>query len=172
MRVFLIGYMGCGKTTMGKSISEFLSIPFMDLDQDFETRYKITIADFFLKYGEVAFRRIEQKLLHEYMASGDMVISTGGGTPCFFDNMDQMLKHGITVYLEMSPVELEERLAVSIHKRPLLHLKPDEILLDYITQHLSQREVFYRQAHMVVRVSLMDPEALASEIRRHALFTP
>ncbi|HNX44271.1 MAG TPA: shikimate kinase [Bacteroidales bacterium] len=172
MRVFLIGYMGCGKTTLGKSLSELLNIPFIDLDEDFEARYRITIADFFLKYGEASFRRIEQNLLHEYMTSDDRVISTGGGTPCFFDNMDQMLKHGITVYLEMLPAELEQRLAVSIRKRPLLHLKKDEILLDFITQHLSQREVFYRQAHMVVRVPVSNTEALVGEIRRHALFTP
>lgn len=171
MRIFLIGYMGSGKTTLGRILADRFGYRFIDLDEDFENRYKISIQDFFARYGESPFRLLEQKLLHEYI-DDDVVISTGGGTPCFNDNIDFMLKHGITVYLEMTPGELSERLSASARKRPLLMMKQGDDLQQHISEHLAMREIFYRKAHIIAKGVQPDAGDLAEIIRHHALFIP
>jgi shikimate kinase len=172
MRIFLVGYMGCGKTTLGKSLAEELGFKYTDLDADFEERYKISITDFFSRYGESLFRQIEQKLLHKYLASDDLVISTGGGTACHFDNMEFMLQHGITVYLLMNPEQLAARLSISGRKRPMLHLKQGEELVNHISEHLAQREIFYSKSHIIYDGTNPSAGDLAEMIRSHALLIP
>lgn len=172
MRIFLVGYMGCGKTTLGKSLADQLGYNYADLDTNFEERYKISVADFFSRYGEPLFRQIEQKLLHGYLAYDDLVISTGGGTACYFDNMEFMLQHGITVYLLMNPEQLAARLSVSGRKRPLLQLKQGEELVNHISGHLAQREVFYRKSHIIYDGTNPSAGDLAEMIRNHALLIP
>jgi len=172
MRIFLVGYMGCGKTTLGKSLAEQLRFNYADIDVDFEERYKISITDFFSRYGEPLFRQIEQKLLHEYLASDDLVIATGGGTACHLDNMGFMLQHGITVYISMNPEQLAARLSVSGRKRPLLHLKQGEELVNHISEHLAQREFFYRKSHIIYDGTNAKASDLAEMIRSHALLIP
>ncbi|HOW31950.1 MAG TPA: shikimate kinase, partial [Bacteroidales bacterium] len=172
MRIFLIGYMGSGKTTLGRSLSAILGYRITDLDEEFESRYKVSIQDFFSRYGEAPFRQLEQKLLIEYIDDEDVVISTGGGTPCYANNMDLMLKHGITVYLKMNPQELTERLSVSVRKRPLIMMKQGEDLFAHVSNHLMQRENYYNRAHIIMNGSHPDARRLAQEIRSHALFIP
>jgi shikimate kinase len=108
--------MGCGKSTFGPRLAEFLALPFYDLDITFEERYRISIHDFFTKYGEKHFREIEHILLKEITKKEDFVLATGGGTPCFFNNMDFMNTHGISVYMKLTPESLVNRLKQSPKK--------------------------------------------------------
>ena len=105
-RIFLIGYMGAGKTTVGKALAKSMDLSFIDLDVYIENRFRKQISSIFAEKGEDGFRKIEQNMLHEVSDFEDCVISTGGGTPCFFDNMEYMKQHGTTVYLQVSVDEL------------------------------------------------------------------
>ena len=112
-RIFLIGYMGVGKTTLGKALADRTGLSFIDLDLFIEGRYRKTIRQIFEAEGEEAFREIERRALHEVAEFEDIVLSTGGGTPCFFDNMTYMNRVGTTVYLKASPEALTERIALA-----------------------------------------------------------
>ena len=103
-RIFLTGYMGSGKTTLGRALAAEMGIPFIDLDHYIEKRYCKTIAQLFAEKGEEGFREVERRMLHEVGEFEDVIISTGGGTPCFFDNIEYMNAQGTTVYLDV-PVE-------------------------------------------------------------------
>jgi len=146
-RVFLIGYMGTGKTTLGKAFSRSLNIPFIDLDWYIENRYHKTVGQIFSEHGEAYFRELERTILHEVGEFEDVVISTGGGTPCFFDNMDYMKAQGQTVFLDAAPEVLLRRLKAGKHKRPKLKDKTDEELAAFIAEAMEERLPFYRQAH-------------------------
>ena len=111
MRVYLIGYMGAGKTRLGADLSDRTGYPFVDTDDLFESRYRISIVDFFEKYNEESFRKIEKELLRETLIYPDAIISTGGGTPCFFDNMDFIRNNGKSIYIKMDTESLIKRLA-------------------------------------------------------------
>lgn len=148
-RVFLIGYMGSGKTTVGKKLAQSLSLSFIDLDDFIQNKYRKTIADIFADLGEEGFRKIESKALREVSEIEDVVISTGGGAPCFYDNIEVMNNAGVTVYIEVDPQELASRLMASKTVRPLVAGKSKEELVPFITKHLSQRERYYRSAQIV-----------------------
>ncbi|MCK9449275.1 MAG: shikimate kinase [Bacteroidales bacterium] len=164
MRIYLIGYMGAGKTTLSKKLANLLGYNYIDLDQMFEERYKIEIDSFFKKYDEKAFRNIESQLLKETASLNSVVIATGGGTPCYHDNMSWMNQHGITVYLEMHPRSLFKRLILSKKKRPLvLSHRPAELLL-FIKNHLVERNKFYNQAAIIIKGEDIDPSDLHQRI--------
>ncbi|HJD92654.1 shikimate kinase [Bacteroides coprosuis] len=146
-RIFLIGYMGAGKTILGSPLAKELGMSFIDLDIFIEKRYHKTINELFHEYGEQEFRLIEQKTLKEVAEFEDIVISTGGGTPCHFDNMDVMNKAGTTIYLEVSTSVLFERLKLGRRKRPILKDKTDNELLSFIEESLSKRVNIYRKCH-------------------------
>ncbi|MBE7179186.1 MAG: shikimate kinase, partial [Mucilaginibacter polytrichastri] len=110
MKVFLIGFMGSGKTTAGKKLAAHLNRPFIDLDHVFERRYGSTIEAYFALYGEDAFRRAESELLKTTAYPDDAIISTGGGAPCFFDNIEWMNSQGLTIYIELPVKVLADRL--------------------------------------------------------------
>lgn len=148
-RVFLIGYMGVGKTTIGKLLSKELGVEFIDLDRYIENRYRKTIAQIFEQKGENGFRKIEHEMLREVATFQNVLISTGGGTPCFYDNMEMMNKQGITVYIKASVKELSARLLASKNVRPLIRDKTPQELKEFITQHLAERNVYYSQAKIV-----------------------
>ena len=150
MRVFLVGYMGSGKTGTGKELAAKAGYPFLDIDEMIEERYRISVLDFFDKYGEETFRKIERSILLETLDIPDIIIATGGGTPCFFDNMEIIRQNGTCIYLRMEPDELIARLAGIRKKRPLLKDKSREELDSYIRSQLSEREFFYRRAHHIV----------------------
>jgi shikimate kinase len=150
MRIYLIGYMASGKTQMGQELSALTGYQFIDTDEIFEERYKISILDFFEKYNEDSFRKIEKDLLLETMKDEDVIIATGGGTPCFFDNMDLIKRNGISIYLKMDLISLVGRLAVVRKKRPLLKNKTPLELESYIRTQLAERELFYCQADFTV----------------------
>jgi shikimate kinase len=148
-RIFLIGYMGAGKTTVGKELARCMNLSFLDLDAHIEARYHKTIGRLFDELGEPAFRRIEQRMLHEVSMFEDVLISTGGGAPCFFDNMAFMKTAGRTLYLDVSPRELARRLSNGRHTRPVLGGREGEELLAFITETLTNRSPFYQQADFV-----------------------
>ena len=155
-RIILIGYMGAGKTTIGKALSKELGIIFYDLDWYIESRMRKTVSEIFAERGEEGFRKIEYNMLHEVAEFEDVIISCGGGTPCFFDNMDYLNQQGLTVYLKAEPEVLYKHLQMAKVERPLLKGKSKEELLTFIKEQLEKREPFYTKARYTLDVSLMD----------------
>jgi shikimate kinase len=155
-RIIFIGYMGAGKTTVGKALSKELGIPFYDLDWYIQSRMRKTVAQLFAERGEEGFRQVEYNMLHEVAEFENVIISCGGGTPCFFDNIDYMNGQGETVYLKATPEVLYGHLKMGKSVRPLLVGKTENELLTFIEQQLSVREPYYMKAKHVLDVSLMD----------------
>lgn len=155
-RIILVGYMGAGKTTVGKSLAKELGLSFYDLDWYIESRMRKTVPQLFAERGEEGFRKIEHNMLHEVAEFEDVVLSCGGGTPCFFDNMDYMNRQGQVVYLKATPEVLYKHLLMGKVERPLLKGKSAEGLILFIRQQLGQRETFYTKAKYTLDVSLMD----------------
>lgn len=149
VRIFLIGYMGAGKTTLGKAFARHLNMSFIDLDWYIEERFHKTVSELFTEKGEAGFRELEQSMLHEVGEFENVVISTGGGTPCFFDNMEYMNSRGTTVFLKASPNILLKRLSVATQSRPILQGKKEDELLQFITEKLNERMEYYSQAQHV-----------------------
>lgn len=149
IRIFLTGYMGAGKTTLGKAFARKLNLPFVDLDWYMEERFHKTVGELFVERGEAGFRELEKNMLHEVGAFEDVVISTGGGAPCFFDNMDFMNRNGKTVFLNVHPDVLFRRLRVAKQQRPILQGKHDDELKEFIIRALEKRTPFYSQAQYV-----------------------
>ncbi len=159
IRIILIGYMGAGKTTLGKRLSKELGLPFFDLDWYIENRFCKTVSELFAQRGEEGFRKIEQSMLHEVAEFEDVIISAGGGTPCFFDNMEYMNRQADTVYLKASAEVLAHHLKMGKQKRPLLAGKSDEELAEFINESLRQREPYYTQAKYTFDVTLLNSSA-------------
>lgn len=162
MKIYLIGYMASGKTRFGKALSTQTGYPFFDLDELFEERYRITVFDFFEKYKEESFRKIEQELLLETMNYQDAVIATGGGTPCFFNNMEFIKQNGISIYLKLDLLMLVNRLASVKKKRPLLKDKTNEELELFIRAQMAEREIFYQQADYIIEAKKIDMPSILS----------
>ncbi len=155
-RIIIIGYMGSGKTTVGNALSKDLGLPFYDLDWYIETRMHATVKQLFDQRGQDGFRRIEHNMLHEVAEFENVIISCGGGTPCFFDNMDYINQQGETVYLKCTTDVLYQHLKMGHTVRPLLLNKTPEEVRQFIEQQLTEREAYYRQAKHTIDVSLMD----------------
>lgn len=164
-RIFLIGYMGAGKTTLGKAFAREMSLNFIDLDWFIEERFHKTVQQLFLERGEDGFRELERKMLHEVAEFEDVVVSTGGGTPCFFDNMEYMNDCGDTVFLDVEPAVLFRRLRVAKQQRPLLANKSDEELMDFICEALQKRHPFYSKAkHLFKADELEDKRQIQASV--------
>jgi shikimate kinase len=148
--------MGAGKTTIGKALAQDLGVTFYDLDWYISNRMRKTIAQIFEERGEEGFRQIERNMLHEVAEFEDVIISCGGGTPCFFDNIDYMNQQAPVVYLKAEPDVLFKHLAMSKNDRPLLRGKSQEELIAFIKDQLEKREPFYTKASYSLDVSLMD----------------
>ena len=146
--IFLVGFMGSGKTTWGKKIANALQLPFVDLDHEIVENIGMSIPEYFKAHGEDNFRKLEQEYLQKQ--SGRIaVISTGGGTPCFFDNMDWINNNGLSLYLYHTSKSLWSRLSQSdVNKRPVLKGLSGEELFDFIDSKLKERESYYNQAHI------------------------
>ena len=155
-RIILVGYMGSGKTTIVRQLARALGLEFYDLDWYIESRFHCTVAQIFANRGEDAFREIEHNLLHEVAEFENVLVSCGGGTPCFFDNMDYMNGQGDVIYLKADPEVLYKHLLMGKTERPLLKNKTPEQLIAFIKEQLEKREPFYSKAKHVLDVSLMD----------------
>lgn len=163
-RIFLIGYMGAGKTTVGKDLAERMKLSFVDLDCYIEARYHKTVGQIFAEKGEEAFRDIERRMLQEVSMFEDVLISTGGGAPCFFDNMEFMNANGTTVYLKVSVQELAKRLEACKGTRPVLKGRSGEELVAFIAESLEKRTPFYTKASIVFDAEVMLTESDVHEI--------
>lgn len=146
-RIFLIGFMAAGKTTLGKALARDLDLQFIDLDHYIESRYRSTVSQLFAERGEEGFRTIERNMLHEVAEFEDVIIATGGGTPCFYDNMDYMNAQGTTVHLAASIDVIHTRLTIARVQRPLVAGKTADELRDYIAHMLELRAPYYTRAN-------------------------
>ena len=162
-RIFLTGYMGSGKTTLGRALAADMRLEFIDLDHYIEKRYCKSIAQLFAERGEVGFREIERRMLHEVGEFEDVIISTGGGTPCFFDNIEFMNAQGTTIYLDVPVERLFIRLCIARSKRPLIKDKDDEELRAFIIEQLEKRAPHYRKAQYSFRADRLEDTAQVKE---------
>jgi shikimate kinase len=160
MRIYLLGFMGCGKSTLGKKLAKHSGFQFIDMDNYIEERNYKTVPRIFAEEGEDQFRKKERKALEELSEFNDVIIATGGGAPCFFDNIELMNKTGITIYLNIAPEILAARLTNSKTERPLIKGKPDSELLEYINETLEKRNKFYKKA----RFQITDPDISMDEV--------
>ncbi|MDD2611772.1 MAG: shikimate kinase [Bacteroidales bacterium] len=161
-RIFFIGYMGSGKTTFGRLIAKSQKLLFVDLDEYIEKKYSKSIVTLFDEFGESQFRQIERDALHEVAQLENCLIATGGGTPCYFDNMEYMNSVGDTVYLRTTVHELFDRLKLSCNKRPLLSQKSDQELESHIAEMLGKRKVCYMRSKYILDTDDLNLENLDS----------
>ncbi|HFA49384.1 MAG TPA: shikimate kinase [Bacteroidetes bacterium] len=162
LKLYLTGFMGSGKTTIGKQLADALGLPFVDLDGRLEEKTGTSIARIFAERGEGEFRKMEAEVLRETANEGPAVFATGGGTPCFYNNMEWMNENGITLYLEVPPAVLLERLKNGTALRPLLKGKTDAQLLSFIENKLEERRPFYEKANLACRADCPLPEVIES----------
>ncbi|WP_316823231.1 shikimate kinase [Pedobacter gandavensis] len=160
MKIFLIGFMGCGKSTIGKRLATKLGYDFVDLDHQIERLAGMPITEYFAANGESGFRIFESKTLKDFSYPDNCVVATGGGAPCYFDNMQWINDHGISIYIEMTPAALAKRLESGKDKRPLLKDMNEEELITFISHKLEERNPFYQQAHKIVNGISLTPDAL------------
>lgn len=154
-RIILIGYMGAGKTTIGKALAREMGLEFYDLDWYIENRFQKKIPAIFAEKGEEGFRDIERKMLHEVAEFENVIVSCGGGTPCFFDNMEYMNQQGETVFLSASPAVLKEHLLMGKSQRPLIQGKSPEELEAFIKTSLESRMPFYSKAKHTIDIEVI-----------------
>ncbi len=160
MIIFLVGFMGSGKSTVGQRLARRLGYTFIDMDARLEEEHGMTINEIFKKHGENAFREMESRLLHELVALRDIVVSTGGGLPCSGNNMELINQKGISIYLKMGPATLLNRLSRGKSRRPLIrHLSRAELDI-FIHDKLREREPVYLRAHHTVNGLNVDMEKL------------
>ena len=159
-RIYLVGYMGAGKSVTARRLANRLGFEVYDTDALFEEKYKVSVDDFFHKYDEALFRKLETQVLQSTEELENAVIATGGGTPCFNDNIGWMNEHGITVFLRISPKAATDRLLHSKKKRPLTADKTEEELAEYVEHHYASRMPFYEQAKISVKAEDLDLDNL------------
>ena len=167
MRIYLVGYMGCGKSTIGRKVADKLGISFVDLDKYIEERYFKSVPVIFAEEGEERFREKERISLLEVSQFENVIVGTGGGAPCFFDNMEVMNNNGITVYIAPDTDVLATRLLKSKTERPLIAGKSPEELILFINNALLKRAPFYEKAKIIIRgENNLDPQMVIDKIRQ------
>jgi shikimate kinase len=169
-KLYIIGFMGSGKTTTGKKIASLLGWTFTDLDKKIEEKEGKSIAEIFERFGESYFRTVESDVLNGLNQQSCIVISTGGGTPCHGNNMDFMLETGLTLYLKLTPEQLKSRLINSKGERPLLKNLDEEELLLFINKKLSERDIYYNRAEVIIEGIDTDMNLLCSCLRQDLNF--
>lgn len=165
-RVYIVGFMGSGKTTAAKRLAKRLGMEWYDTDHMFEERFRISVNDFFHKYDEPLYRRLETETLHSTEQFDQAIISTGGGTACFNDNMEWMNQHGITLFLKVNPLTAYHRLLHAKVKRPLAVNKTPDELLAFVNESFAERLPYYEKAQMIIKGEDLDINALALEIQK------
>lgn len=166
MKFFIIGFMGSGKTYVGERIARELGIPFYDLDEYIEEKEDKSIKKIFEKKGEEYFRQLERKCLRDFGITGDAVIACGGGTPCFFNNLEWMNEVGISIYLQTPVKLLVERLSNDPAQRPLIANKSATELQNFVEKKLAERAPFYQKASIIYHQHNEDDDVVG-EILAH-----
>ncbi len=170
MKIVLIGYMGSGKSSVGQQLASKLKIPFKDLDQEIEIMEEKTISQIFSNKGEIYFRKAEIKALKDILDDeNNLVLATGGGTPCYSYVMDLLNsdKNCITIYLNSSLDSLTNRIFNEKNKRPLIsHLSTKVELKDFIAKHLFERSYYYNQSSHKVKTDGLTVEEVVTKIIR------
>lgn len=170
MIITLVGYMGTGKSHISNILSNKLNFKLFDLDKEISKKFELSIAEIFKNHGEIFFRKAEKETLDEILSSDESVIlSVGGGTPVYYDNMERINEKSISIYLRTSVSTLSERLKKNKEKRPLIAKIPDEDLPEFIAKHLFERNPFYAKAHYIVDTDQKTTEEIAEEIIQIAL---
>ena len=159
--------MGAGKSTTSRRLAQRLGWEAVDTDDLFEAKYKISVCDFFQKYDEPLYRKLESEVLKETATLENVVVATGGGTACYFDNMDWMNAHGLTVFLRISEQAVVDRLVHAKRKRPLAVGKSEEELAEFVKNHYAERMPFYEQARITVKAEDLDIDNLTHSIKEN-----
>jgi shikimate kinase len=167
MRIVLLGYMASGKSTIGKILAKRLDLPFIDLDHYIENKFQKSISDIFKQEGEIFFRLQEHEAIKEiFSENNSFVLSLGGGTPCYANNMDYInsQKHGISIYIKASIQTIFQRLVTETSQRPLVASLPKDELEEFIAKHLFERSFFYEQAKLKVHTDTFTIEETVNHI--------
>jgi shikimate kinase len=167
MRYFLIGFMGSGKSYWGKQWSSHFDLPLIDLDHEIETAAGKSIAEIFQTKGEDGFRKMERKILHQFFRKDHYIMSCGGGTPCFFNNMKKMNRMGITIYLKSSPEIIAARLKQEKENRPLIKGMDDDSMISFISHKLEERRYAYAQSMYHFDTDFLHDDNFQRILRRH-----
>lgn len=166
MKIFLIGFMGCGKTTLGKKLAAKIGYELLDLDHEIERLAGTSVADYFAAHGEDAFRKFESETLKNHLYPENCVVATGGGTPCFFDNMEWMNANGTTVFIQLSAFSLAKRLEKGRAKRPLLANLDEAGVVRFIEEKLQDRNPYYQQAEFILSGINLTPDIVRTAIAK------
>ena len=167
MRLYLIGYMGCGKSTVGRKVARFANLRFIDTDSQVEQREGAPVADVITFQGEEHFRTVERAVLEDTAMEDNIVVSTGGGLPIWGDNMEQISRLGLSIYLRRTPQNIISRLSpYGRQKRPKFRGLNDEQLLAFMTQHMAEREPIYSKADIVLDCDTMSDNEIIDVIIR------
>ncbi len=169
--LFLVGYMGSGKSTVGKQLARQLGWKFIDLDHQIELKYNQSVSEIFQSKGEIFYREAEREALKDLSTKKDIVVATGGGCPVFHDNMDRMKRMGLTVFLKVHPGTLFHRIAPEKQIRPLISSMPDVDIMEYIIETLKQRLPYYIAAHLTVNGDA-EPDVVVGSITRAISIQP
>ena len=165
MIISLVGYMGSGKSHISKILSEKINFKLIDLDKEISRRNKLTIPEIFDKRGEIYFRKLERETLEEILATQEnLVLSLGGGTPAYYNNMEIVNSNSKSIFLRASIATLSERISKQKEKRPLIANISDENLPEFIAKHLFERNEFYGKAQFIVSTDAREPEDIVNEI--------
>lgn len=157
--------MGTGKSTLAKLLALNLELEPIDLDQYIEQKTGFSISETILNKGELFFRKLERDSLIELLEKDDIILSTGGGTPCYFDNIELLNNNSLSIFLMRSPKELFNRLVGHTRERPLLAHLSGEDLQEYIAKHVFERTPFYQKATLIINANNKTDEALVEEIK-------
>lgn len=165
MKIFLLGFMGSGKSYWGRELARLLDMPLTDLDHEIEEDTGLSIAEIFATKGEPYFRDLERNALLNMLKKDHYVLSCGGGLPCFFDNMELMNHHGLTIWLDAPLPVMIERLKKDKETRPLLHGMDESQMTLFVGAKMAERRIFYEQAKWTISTEDHTPESLAKKIK-------
>ena len=164
MIISLVGYMGSGKTTIGKDLAKALGYEFIDLDQYIANKYQLSVPEIFKQFGELGFRKRERESLHEVLHNTNIVLSVGGGTPVYYDNMAYINSHSISFFLRVQLPQLIKRLEFKKQARPLIAHLENEQLTEFVAKHLFERNPFYQQATYTLNINSQNQSEVLNEI--------
>jgi shikimate kinase len=167
MKIFLIGFMGCGKSTLGRKLSNALNLTFIDLDTFLEEKFYRTIPQIFAEEGEDGFRKKERNVLEEVSSFDDVIVATGGGAPCFYNNMELMNDSGFCIFLDIETQTLVNRLLNARIERPLIKGKSPEELYEFIEMMMLKRRPFYEKARYILKGSEISQDQVIELVRKH-----